>query len=157
MALHLLLVHQLGLASPKRPEPRVRTPEYDRERLLPFFPNYLVDELVAWYVILACLVVLASLFPAGLEGQANPLLTPEHTKPEWYYLGVYQFLKDVPERAIGIDLPAKIIGILTPIIGIGLLVIWPFLDRSPEVLARRRKLAVLGATVVIIAVVALTV
>jgi quinol-cytochrome oxidoreductase complex cytochrome b subunit len=148
MALHLVLVHQLGLASPKRPEPRVPVPESEREKVLPFFPNYLVDELVAWYVILAVLVVLSSLFPAGLEGQANPLLTPEHTKPEWYYLSVYQLLKDVP---------IKIVGIMTPIVGIGVLVIWPFLDRNPEVLARRRKLAVAGATLVLIATIALTV
>jgi quinol-cytochrome oxidoreductase complex cytochrome b subunit len=148
MAHHHVLVNQLGLASPKRPEPRVPVPESEREKVLPFFPNYLVDELVAWYVILAVLVVLSSLFPAGLEGQANPLLTPEHTKPEWYYLSVYQLLKDVP---------IKIVGIMTPIVGIGVLVIWPFLDRNPEVLARRRKLAVAGATLVLIATIALTV
>jgi quinol-cytochrome oxidoreductase complex cytochrome b subunit len=37
------------------------------------------------------------------------------------------------------------------------LVVWPFLDRSPEVLARRRKVVVGGATLVMVALVALTV
>ncbi len=37
-----------------------------------------------------------------------------------------------------------------------LIVVWPFLDRNPEVLARRRKLAVGGATLVLIALVVLT-
>ncbi len=95
---------------------------------------------MAWYVLLAILVVLASLFPAGLEEQANPLETPAHTKPEWYYLGVYEFLKLVP---------VKVVGILVPIVGIALLVVWPFLDRNPEVLMRRRKVVVGVATVVI--------
>jgi quinol-cytochrome oxidoreductase complex cytochrome b subunit len=148
LALHLLLVHQLGLANPKRPEPRVATPELEKEPLRPFFPNYLLDELVAWYVLLAILVVLASLFPAGLEEQANPLQTPAHIKPEWYYLGVYQLLKLVP---------VKVLGILAPIVGVAILVVWPFLDRSPEVLVRRRKLVVGGATLVLLALVALTV
>jgi ubiquinol-cytochrome c reductase cytochrome b subunit len=150
LGLHLILVHQFGLASPKRPEPR--TPEgmaaLADEPVRPFFPNYLVDELVAWYILLAVLVVLASIFPAGLEDPANPLQTPQHVKPEWYFLGVYQLLKLIP---------VKLIGIMTPIVAVGLLVIWPFLDRNPEVLARRRILAVGGATLVLISLVALTV
>ncbi len=149
LGLHLVLVHQMGLASPKRPEPR--TPEgksaLEDEPVRPFFPNYLVDELVAWYILLAILVVLASIFPAGLEDPANPLQTPQHVKPEWYFLGVYQMLKLVP----------RIVGILIPIVGVGVLVVWPFLDRSPEVLARRRKFAVGGATLILVALVVLTV
>jgi quinol-cytochrome oxidoreductase complex cytochrome b subunit len=150
IAAHLVLVHQLGLANPKHPEPRTAAEkaEVAKEPLRPFFPHYLIDEMVAWYIILAVLVVLASIFPAGLEDPANPLQTPEHVKPEWYYLAVYQFLKMAPW---------KIVGIMAPIIGVGLLVIWPLLDRSPEVLARRRKLAVIGATVVIVGMIGLTV
>jgi len=149
LVVHLILVHQLGLASPKRPEPRTaaQKAEVAREPVRPFFPHYLVDEMVAWYIILAILVVLASVFPAGLEAQANPLETPEHIKPEWYYLGVYQLLKLVP----------RIIGILAPIIGIALLVLLPFLDRNPEVLMRRRKFAVAAFTLVVLGLVALTV
>ncbi|HEY3334592.1 MAG TPA: cytochrome bc complex cytochrome b subunit [Candidatus Limnocylindrales bacterium] len=146
LGVHLLLVHQLGLANPKRAQSRA-TEAPDDERLRPFFPNYILDELVAWYVLLAVLVVLASLFPAGLEEQANALQTPAHIKPEWYYLGVYELLKLVP----------RVIGILTPVVGIGLLVVWPFLDRSPEVLPRRRKLVVGVATLVVIGLVGLTV
>ncbi len=144
LVVHLTLVHQLGLANPKRPEPRGRPPE---GRTTPFFPNYILDELIAWYVILALLVVLASLFPAGLEEQANPLETPPHTKPEWYYLAVYEFLKYVP----------RIVGILLPVVGLLLLTVLPFLDRSPEVLARRRKLVVGVGTAVMIGAVALTI
>ena len=147
LGVHLLLVHQLGLANPKRPEPRVPAPEVEREPLRPFFPHYMVDEFVAWYVLLAVLVVLASLFPVGLEAQANPLQTPEGIKPEWYYLGVYELLKLVP----------RIVGIMIPIVGIGILVVWPFLDRSPEVLIRRRKMVVGGATLILVALIALTV
>ncbi len=148
LAVHLILVHQLGLANPKRPEPRVMTPEIEKEPQRPFFPHYIIDELMAWYVLLAILVVLASVFPAGLEEQANPLQTPEHTKPEWYYLGVYQLLKVIP---------IKVIGIMVPIVGVAVLVIWPFLDRNPEVVMRRRKIAVAGATLVIVGLIVFTI
>lgn len=149
LAVHLVLVHQLGLAHPRRPEPRRgdRQASVEGERLRPFFPHYILDELIAWYVLLAVLVVLASMFPAGLEEQADPLVTPEHIKPEWYFLGVYELLKHVP----------RLVGILAPVVAIGFLMIWPFLDRSPEVLARRRKVVVAGATGVLLALVGLTI
>jgi quinol-cytochrome oxidoreductase complex cytochrome b subunit len=148
LAAHLILVHQLGLANPKKKSPRPPAKEDPSEPTRPFFPHYVIDEMVAWYVILAVLVVLASIWPAGLEEPANPILTPQHVKPEWYYLAVYQLLKLIP---------IKLIGIMTPIIGVGLLVVWPFLERSPEVLARRRKFAVGGATLIVIAMIGLTV
>ncbi len=60
---------------------------------------------------------------------------------------MYQLLKIVP----------RTLAVLAPIVGIGVLVVWPFLDRSPEVLARRRKVVVGGATLVLAAIVVLTV
>ncbi len=147
LAIHLTLVHQLGLANPRRPEPREPSSRDADEPLRPFFPHYLIDELVAWYVVLAALVVLASLFPAGLEAQADPLDTPAHIKPEWYFLAVYELLKLVP----------KTVGVLLPFVIVGLITVWPFLDRNPEVLVRRRWLAVLGATALLGATIVLTV
>ena len=46
---------------------------------------------------------------------------------------------------------------MIPVVAIAVLFAWPFLDRSPEVLARRRKVVVGGATLVMVALVALTV
>jgi quinol-cytochrome oxidoreductase complex cytochrome b subunit len=147
LAVHVVLVHQFGLASRKYPEPRPPATKQPDEKLRPFWPNYLVDELVAWYILLAVLVILASVWPAGLEEQANPLETPAHIKPEWYYLGVYELLKLVP----------RIIGILAPIVGIAILVVWPFLETSPEIRMRRRKIAIGGFTLIVLALIALTV
>jgi ubiquinol-cytochrome c reductase cytochrome b subunit len=144
LALHLTFVHQLGLADPKRAEPRSGPPTGPTRR---FFPDYILDEVVAWYVLLAVIVVLASLFPAGLEAQADPLQTPPHTKPEWYFLGVYELLKLVP----------RVVGVLLPAAAIMLLTLWPFLERSPEVLVRRRIVVVGAATVILAVGVALTI
>lgn len=146
LAVHLTLVHQLGLADPKRPSPP-RGQVREDEPLRPFFPHYVVDELVAWYIVLAVLVVLASLFPAGLEEQANALDTPQHIKPEWYFLAVYELLKLVP----------KTVGVLLPFVIVAIITAFPFLDRNPEVAKRRRILAVGGATLLLAATAALTV
>jgi quinol-cytochrome oxidoreductase complex cytochrome b subunit len=140
---HLLLVHQLGLANPRKIDPMPGPPTGPTRR---FFPDYVLDEVVAWYLLIAILVVLASLFPAGVEGKANPLETPPATKPEWYFLAVYEFLKIVP----------KIVGIMLPVVGLAILAVWPFLERSPEVLVRRRKFVVGFATVVLVVGIYLT-
>jgi ubiquinol-cytochrome c reductase cytochrome b subunit len=148
---HLVIVHQLGLANPKRPEPRPGTfgasATAAPEKLRPFWPDYVLDEVIAWAVMLAILVILASVFPAGLEDKADPLITPQHVKPEWYFLSVYQLLKLVP----------RIVGIMAPIVAIGALVFLPFLDRNPAVTPRKRPIAILVALAAIAVMVGLTV
>lgn len=170
--IHLVMVHQQGLADPTEParfpddlpeesaveslpmevaagvEPyRLERREEKGKLLLPFFPNYLLDEVIAWYVILAIIVVLASLFPAGLEEQADPFKTPPHIKPEWYFLALYQALKLIP----------RVVGVTAPIVGILILLVVPFLDRNPQKVWRRRPIAVGLGIVVLVATVVLTV
>jgi quinol-cytochrome oxidoreductase complex cytochrome b subunit len=131
----------------ERADKRDSQEEKNEKKTIPFFPNYLLDEVIAWYVGLGVLIVLASLFPAGLEGQADPLKTPEHIKPEWYFLFLYQSLKLVPRTA----------GVLLPGVGVLLLLLVPFMDRGPLRRMRRRKVLI-GAVVLVMAViVALTI
>jgi quinol-cytochrome oxidoreductase complex cytochrome b subunit len=156
LTLHVTLVHQQGLADPTQKvaagEPKVEiapTSEarQEKKRLLPFFPNYLLDEVIAWYVMLAALIVLASLFPAGLEEPADPLHTPEHTKPEWYFLFLYQGLKLVP----------RTVGVLAPSIGLVLLLFLPFIDRNPYLAPAKRPIAIALGVLAIIGIVAFTI
>jgi quinol-cytochrome oxidoreductase complex cytochrome b subunit len=156
IVVHLTIVHQLGLANPKRPDlrPGQLPPSGFRERLKPFFPHYVLDEVIAWAVVLAGLVVLASVLPAGLEEQADPLVTPQHVKPEWYFLAVYQLLKIVP--SIG-PLTARDVGILTPMVAMIVLVLLPFIDRNPEVTPRRRPVALVVAAATIVGLIGLTI
>ena len=148
LALHLLFVHQQGLATPNHPEPRPGRPSPARppERLKPFFPDYILDEVIAWYAVLAVLVILASLFPAGLEPKADPLVTPEHIKPEWYFLAVYQLLKVVPET----------VGIVAPVVLVLVIVLLPLFDRGVEVRPRRRPIAIACAGLLLVALAVLT-
>ncbi len=121
--------------------------EENNKKTVPFFPNYLLDEVIAWYIALAGLIVLASLFPAGLEDQADPLRTPAHIKPEWYFLFLYQTLK----------LVSRTVGVLIPGVGILLLVLVPFVDRGPSRRMRNRKILIGVLVVILVAVISLTV
>jgi len=118
-----------------------------RKKLIPFFPDYILDEVIAWYIALALLVVLASLLPAGLEEKADPLSTPAHIKPEWYFLFLYQALKLVP----------RIVGVLAPGIGVVLLVVLPFIDRKPDRSMSDRRLQITIGIITAVVIVALTV
>jgi cytochrome b6-f complex subunit 4 len=133
--------------SDERADKRDSQEEENKKKTIPFFPNYLLDEVIAWYIMLAVLIVLASLFPAGLEGQADPLKTPEHIKPEWYFLFLYQSLKLVP----------RTVGVLLPGVGVLLLLLVPFLDRGPLRRMRSRRLLISAVVVVIAVIVALTI
>jgi len=148
VALHLLFVHQQGLANPKRAEPRPGrpAPALPPEKRKPFFPDYILDEVIAWYAVLAVLVILASLFPAGLEPKADPLVTPEHIKPEWYFLAVYQLLKVVPET----------VGVVAPVALVMVIAILPLLDRNEEIRPRRRPIALGLALVLLVGLAVLT-
>ena len=127
------------------------------KKTLPFWPHYVLSEFIAWYIILGVLIILAALFPAGLEDKANTLQTPEGVKPEWYFLAVYQFLKVAAVfKFLGAEAP-KLIGILLPAIGMGLLAILPFLDRGPKRPARRRPLLIILTVTTLAVLVVLTV
>lgn len=151
LVLHLTLVHQQGLADPTgASDPADKAGAGDtlpKKKLLPFFPNYMLDEFIAWYVMLAVLVILASLFPAGLEEPANPLRTPEHAKPEWYFLFLYQGLKLVP----------RLIGVIIPLIGIVVLLFLPVIDRNPDVVPRKRPIAITIGVITCVAIIVLTI
>lgn len=125
--------------------------------LLPFWPHYVLSEFIAWYIILGVLIILAALFPAGLEDKANALQTPEHVKPEWYFLAVYQFLKVASVFSfLGVEAP-RLVGILLPGIGMLLLFLLPFLDRGPKRPARRRPLLLLLTLLILAVLIGLTI
>jgi len=129
---------------------RYQHPEYPEEDTIPFFPNYVILEVIVGFILLAGLIVLVFLLPAGFDGKADPFNTPQHIKPEWYFLWIYQFIK-LPSLVLGPGLAAGLAGILIPAIGIVLLILLPFLDRKPErrPLKRRVAMAVTGLIVAI--------
>ncbi len=99
--------------------------ENQEEKGVPFYPDHLTLEAkVALGVgILVILIGIWGLFfPLGLGAPADPMDTPLHIKPEWYFLFLYQLLRYIPET----------IGATAPVIAILVLLIWPFLDQKPD-------------------------
>jgi quinol-cytochrome oxidoreductase complex cytochrome b subunit len=135
---------------------RYKHAEYPEEDTIPFFPNYIILEVIVSYLVLALLVVLATVLPAGLEEQADPFNTPQHIKPEWYFLWIYQFIK-VPSMLIGPGVLAELAGIFIPAVGIVLLILLPFLDRKAERRPGRRRPAMAVMALILAVLVALSI
>ncbi len=133
VVVHLILMRLNNLATFERVgEEKPSPPEYG----IPFFPVHVAKEGVVVVLLLAVLVTLSVLVPWEIGEPADPLSTPAHIKPEWYFLPSYQLLKyfEGPYGAI--------IGIFACSLPFFLLFLWPFLDRGKERHPKRRPLAV---------------
>ena len=121
--LHVLLVQRHGMSVPPSVEKEPRPP-----RTLPFFPNFLLRDLVGWLLALAILASAAAFFPAHLGVKADPFApAPAGIKPEWYFMFMFQTLKMLPSHILGLN------GELVGVAGFGvagvLLLVLPFLDK----------------------------
>jgi cytochrome b6 len=126
LAGHLLLVQRQGMSVPPGIERRLRPGE--RLRQMPFFPNYILRDVMLWYVALAILAALAAFSPWELGRKADPFApVPAGIRPEWYFLAMFQTLKVLPGHFLGLE------GELLGIAGFGVAALWlalvPFLDR----------------------------
>jgi ubiquinol-cytochrome c reductase cytochrome b subunit len=135
---------------------RYKHPEYPENETIPFFPNYIILEVIVSFALLAVLVVLATLFPAGLMDKADPLNTPQGIKPEWYFLWIYQFIK-VPPMLLGPGVLGELTGVFVPAIGILFLMLLPFLDRKQERRPGHRWLAMVILVLILAVFVALSI
>ncbi len=127
-----------------------------QKQQLPFWPHYVLSEFIAWYAMLGILIALASLFPADLQAKADPFRTPPEVKPEWYFLFVYQLLKDVAFLSfIHPELP-KLAGIIIPGIGLLLLALLPFLDHSKKRPAKERPVMIAVVVIILVIIIFLT-
>jgi cytochrome b6 len=127
VGLHLLMVQRQGMSVPLSVERRVRSGEPLRQ--MPFFPNYVLRDVLAWYVALAILAGLALFSPWQLGNKADPFApVPAGIRPEWYFLAMFHTLKIVPSHVLGLE--GETVGVVAfGLAGVFLLFV-PFLDRQ---------------------------
>nr|AIG53210.1 cytochrome b [Ctenotus spaldingi]AIG53212.1 cytochrome b [Ctenotus spaldingi]AIG53213.1 cytochrome b [Ctenotus spaldingi]AIG53216.1 cytochrome b [Ctenotus spaldingi] len=97
--LHLLFLHETGSNNPTG-----LTSNTDK---IPFHPYYSYKDLLGATLFLMMLLLLALFFPNLLGDPenftpANPLVTPPHIKPEWYFLFAYAILRSIPNKLGGV-------------------------------------------------------
>ena len=126
VAVHLLLVQRQGMSLPISVEERARRGEPIPQ--MPFFPNYILRDVLAWYVALALLAALALFYPWELGVKADPFApVPPGIRPEWYFLAMFHTLKLLPSHILGFE--GERIGVAAFGFAAAFLVLVQFLDR----------------------------
>jgi cytochrome b6 len=137
---HLALVQKWGMSS-RREKPGVPAPS------MPFFPHFVLRELIAWYGALAVLGSLAALFPWELGTKADPFApAPAGIRPEWYFLAVFYSLKLIPSKILFFE--GEVLGILVFGLAAAAWMLIPFWDRRSDQEERHRLLTGAGVFVV---------
>nr|ABY80857.1 cytochrome b [Lepidophyma reticulatum] len=119
-ALHLLFLHETGSNNP--------TGLNSNSDKIPFHPFFSYKDLLGALMISLLLLLLALFFPYLLGDPenftpANPLVTPPHIKPEWYFLFAYAILRSIPN---------KLGGVLALLFSILILMLLPLLHTSKQ-------------------------
>lgn len=117
---HLLFLHETGSNNPTG-----LNSDADK---IPFHPYYTIKDILGILIIFLFLIALVLFFPDILGDPdnyipANPLNTPPHIKPEWYFLFAYAILRSIPN---------KLGGVLALILSILILALLPFLHTSKQ-------------------------
>nr|APU53205.1 cytochrome b [Microtus cabrerae] len=117
---HLLFLHETGSNNPAG-----LNSDADK---IPFHPYYTVKDFLGVLILLMAFMILTLFFPDALGDPdnytpANPLNTPPHIKPEWYFLFAYAILRSIPN---------KLGGVLALILSILILAAMPYLHTSKQ-------------------------
>jgi ubiquinol-cytochrome c reductase cytochrome b subunit len=140
VALHLVALRQNGSNNPDGIEIKDKTDAKGRPLDgIPFHPYYTVKDLVGVGVFLLLFAVVVFFVPTlgGLFLEApnfepaNPLSTPDHIAPVWYFTPFYAILRAVPDQRMGALLMAA---------SLAFFMFLPWLDRSPVKSTRYRGL-----------------
>nr|AKN23164.1 cytochrome b [Orcinus orca] len=119
-AVHLLFLHETGSNNP--------TGIPSNMDMIPFHPYHTIKDTLGALLLILTLLAL-TLFAPDLLGDpdnytpANPLSTPAHIKPEWYFLFAYAILRSVPN---------KLGGVLALLLSILILIFIPMLQTSKQ-------------------------
>ncbi|MBI1909481.1 MAG: cytochrome bc complex cytochrome b subunit [Deltaproteobacteria bacterium] len=114
LTMHIALIRLIGVTEYQFEEDKGKPKKH-----FPFFPDHFLMETIIALFIALLLTLLVVFFPAGLGPPADPFLTPQHIKPEWYFYFTFRWLK----------LTSLQVGVLGTGVAAMVLLFWPFIDR----------------------------
>ena len=121
VVLHIIALHRFGSNNPLGIDVR------GEQDTISFHPYYTVKDMFGLSVFLTIMAAVVFFLPNSMGHPdnyipANPMVTPAHIVPEWYFLPFYAILRAVPD---------KLLGVLAMFAAIAVLFVLPWLDRSP--------------------------
>nr|QWB85630.1 cytochrome b [Saphanus piceus] len=118
MIIHLLYLHQTGSNNPLGTKSDI-----DK---IPFHPYFSLKDIMSFLIMIMLLTTLTLWNPYLMSDPdnfipANPLVTPIHIQPEWYFLFAYAILRSIPN---------KLGGVIALIMSIAILYLMPFMNEK---------------------------
>ncbi len=141
---HIWAFHTTGNNNPAGVEVRRTSKEEAEKDTLPFWPYFVIKDLFALAVILVVFMAIVGFMPNYLGHadnyiQANPLATPAHIVPEWYFLPFYAILRAFTADVWAVQfvqwitfgiVDAKFFGVVAMFGSIIVMALAPWLDTS---------------------------
>ena len=155
LGVHLLLVQLHGMSESRSFKEKLKNSKEPAKKFYePFFPDFVLKDLMVWLLVINVLATLVVLFPWGIGPEADPFApAPAGIKPEWYFMGMFQFLKILPAHIGFIE--GEKLGLLL-FMGIGaVFALAPFIDKGTN--PRLSKAMDIYGLVILLALIAFTV
>ncbi|MCA9622391.1 MAG: cytochrome bc complex cytochrome b subunit, partial [Myxococcales bacterium] len=140
--LHIAIIRVQGVS-----ELRFEDEPAEEKKHFNFIPDHLFTEIIMGLVLMVVLTTLAIVFPAELGPKANPLVTPEVIKPEWFFYVAFRWLK----------LFSGTVALLSMGFIIFAMFAWPFIDAWIRKHTKFREASVLVGALAALAIMGLTV
>jgi len=142
IVIHVAFIRLHGVTELRFPdEPK------DQPQHFNFFPDHMLTELGLGLVLMVVLSALATILPATLGPRANPLVTPEEIKPEWFFYPTFRWL--------------KLFGPTVAVLSMGFIVFvmyaWPWIDRWLMRVTRSKEASTYIGIVAVLLIIGLTV
>ena len=118
--IHLMFVRLHGMHRPgNQADLDFEAAETRKKGAYHFFPDHALSEAAVFLYLVLVISLLAVAFPAAMGEPADPAVTPEHIKPEWYFYAFFHLLKLIPGQ-LGV--------VVMLLIGVAMF-FWPFIDQ----------------------------
>nr|YP_011017340.1 cytochrome b [Amblyomma naponense]WQF69003.1 cytochrome b [Amblyomma naponense] len=116
--IHIMLLHEKGSSNPIGVSMNI-----DK---IPFHPYFTIKDLLGIFFSFSLFSIIIFLFPYSLMdaenfNMANPMITPPHIQPEWYFLFAYAILRSIPN---------KLGGVIALIMSICIIMFLPFMMKN---------------------------
>nr|ATN41221.1 cytochrome b [Diptera sp. 53 LC-2017] len=119
MFIHLFFLHEKGSNN-------LMGMNSNNSNKILFLPYFFIKDMMSFIIFFFLMLIIISFYPFMLSDSdnfimMNPMITPEHIQPEWYFLFAYAILRSIP---------SKLGGVIALLMSISILFFMPFLNLS---------------------------
>jgi len=118
LIVHVTLIRLHGVTEFEFEKKKGAATDAEKPRFFNFFPDHAMTELIVGLVLMILLATLATALPATMGPKADPLITPEVIKPEWFFYVAFRWLKLMSATAAVLSMGFVFF----------LMFVWPFFD-----------------------------